>query len=69
MMVSNEGQYVGQSLTNKLLRKKNGMRIQNFTEDKRRSLPDNHLKLNWISPVRDGIRVDYHRHVNTVQEL
>ena len=25
------------------------------------SLPHNHLKLIWISPVRDSVRVDYNR--------
>jgi hypothetical protein len=31
MMVSEKGQFVGQSLTHKLLRIENGMRIQNFS--------------------------------------
>lgn len=38
MIVSKEGQGIGRSLTNKLLRKENGMRIQNFSEGKREHL-------------------------------
>jgi hypothetical protein len=68
MMVSNEGQCVGQRLTNKLLRKENGMKIQISLKIRRKSIPDNKLKLNWISPVRDCVRVNYNCHVNTEQE-
>ena len=29
--------------------------------------PDNELKLKWISPGRDSVRVDYNRHVRILQ--
>ena len=37
-MKFNEGQRVGQSLTNKLLRKENEIRLHKFSEDKRKIL-------------------------------
>ena len=33
----------------------------------KKSSPDNELELNWISPVRDSVCVDYNRQVNAVQ--
>ena len=33
----------------------------------KKSSPDNELELNWISPVRDSVCVDYNRQINAVQ--
>ena len=66
MMVSKEGQ--GASLSDKVSPINSyGMEMRwefrNCLKTRESSLPDNQLKLTWISPVRDSVRVDCNRHV------
>lgn len=59
MMVSGKiRQPLGQ-LTTKLLQRKNKIKSNFDPNILKKSSPDNKLDLNWISPIRDSVRVDY----------
>jgi hypothetical protein len=68
MMLSGKARQPLDKLTRKLLRRKNGIESNSDSNIlKKKFSPNNELELNWISPVRDSVRVDYNRHVNVVQ--
>ena len=58
------------NLTRRLLRGvKNELRIRFSYEDIGELSPDNYLKLSWISPIRDSVRVDCKYHINIAHEF